>query len=394
MSDLGARYGRAMMNAFGAPRLVLVRGEGCYVYDDQGRRYLDLLAGLAVNSLGHAHPAVVRTIAQQASTLGHVSNFFASGPQIALAERLLEVLSCGEGKVFLTNSGAEANEAGLKLARLTGRPTIVVAEGGFHGRTMGALSLTSKPSYRGPFAPLLSGIEFVPYGDTEALAAAVDGRTAAILLEPIQGEAGVVVPPSGYLCDARRIADEHGALLWLDEVQTGIGRTGAWFAFQHEGVRPDIVTMAKGLGAGFPIGACVAVGPRAVSFTPGQHGSTFGGNPLAAAVALTVLDVIASHGLLDRAKSTGADLAALLAGLPGVSAVRGRGLLLGAQLATPAASVVAATALEHGVIVNDVQPDVVRLAPPLVLAGTGVADAKERLRATWAACMDLHWSGR
>ena len=286
MSDYPTRYADAVMNAFGAPRRVLVSGQGCYVVDDQGRRYLDLLGGLAVNSLGHAHPAVVETLTKQAGTLGHVSNFFATPPQVALAERLLELLAAATGRVFLTNSGAEANEAGLKLARLTGRPTIVAAEGSFHGRTMGALSLTSKAAYRDPFAPLLSGVTFVPYGDADALAAAVDEHTAAVLLEPIQGEAGVVVPPTGYLQQARRIADQHGALLWLDEIQTGVGRTGAWFAFQHDGVRPDIVTIAKGLGAGFPIGACVALGPAAPLFGPGQHGSTFGGNPLAAAVAL------------------------------------------------------------------------------------------------------------
>ncbi len=373
------------MNAFGAPRLVLVRGEGCYVYDDAGRRYLDLLGGLAVNVLGHAHPAVVKAVAEQAGTLGHVSNFFATEPQVALAERLLDLLACGEGKVFLTNSGAEANEAGLKLARLTGRPRVVVAEGGFHGRTMGALSLTSKPSYREPFAPLLGGIDFVPYGDVEALRSAVDDRTAAILLEPIQGEAGVVVPPSGYLRQAREIADEQGALLWLDEIQTGIGRTGAWFAFQHEAVQPDIVTMAKGLGAGFPIGACVVVGQRAVGFGPGQHGSTFGGNPLAAAVALAVLDVIESSGLLDRAVAVGADLTALLAGLPGVSQVRGRGLLLGARLEAPVATDVASASLRNGVIVNDVTPSVVRVAPPLVLGDVELTDAADRLHSAWAA---------
>ncbi len=383
MTDHVARYGGALMNAFGPPRRVLVSGSGCYVVDDEGRRYLDLLGGLAVNALGHAHPAVVETLTRQGSTLGHVSNFFATPPQIALAERLLEVLACGDGRVFLTNSGAEAVEAGLKLTRLTGRPRIVAAEGGFHGRTMGALSLTSKPSYRTPFLPLLPDVTFVPFGDVDALRDAVDEQTAAILLEPIQGEAGVVVPPTGYLQQARRIADDHRALLWLDEVQTGVGRTGAWFAFQHDGVRPDIVTIAKGLGAGFPIGACVALGGAAPTFSPGQHGSTFGGNPLAAAVALTVLNVIGTDGLLDQAKATGAELESLLAGLPGVATVRGRGLLLAAVLEEPCASTIAAAGLEHGVIVNDCQPDVVRLAPPLVLGEPEVDDARHRLIAAW-----------
>jgi acetylornithine aminotransferase len=326
----------------------------------------------------------VETLTRQAGTLAHVSNFFATPPQVALAERLLEILDCGDGKVFLTNSGAEANEAALKLSRLTGRSTVVVAEGGFHGRTTGALSLTSKAAYRDPFAPLLPGVVFVPYGDGEALRDAVDRETAAILLEPIQGEAGVVVPPAGYLREARRIADEQGALLWLDEIQTGVGRTGAWFAFQHEGVRPDIVTIAKGLGAGFPIGACVALGPLATSFSPGQHGSTFGGNPLAAAVALTVLSVIETDGLLDQAKSIGAELEALLRGLPGVLGVRGKGLLLAALLDGPDASVIAAAGLDNGVIVNDCQPDVVRVAPPLILGPAEVADAERRLSSAWS----------
>jgi acetylornithine/N-succinyldiaminopimelate aminotransferase len=384
MTDLTQRHGRVLMNAFGPPRRVLVRGEGCYVEDEHGMRYLDLLGGLAVNALGHAHPAVLETLTRQAGTLAHVSNFFATPQQVTLAERLLEILGCGEGKVFLTNSGAEANEAALKLSRLTGRSTVVVAEGGFHGRTTGALSLTSKAAYRDPFAPLLPGVVFVPYGDGEALRDAVDSETAAILLEPIQGEAGVVVPPAGYLREARRIADEQGALLWLDEIQTGVGRTGAWFAFQHEGVRPDIVTIAKGLGAGFPIGACVALGPLATSFSPGQHGSTFGGNPLAAAVALTVLSVIVADGLLDQAKSIGAELEALLRGLPGVRGVRGKGLLLAALLDDPDASMIAAAGLDNGVIVNDCQPDVVRVAPPLILGPAEVADAGRRLSSAWS----------
>lgn len=385
MADLGERHGRALMNAFGAPRRVLVRGEGCYVEDADGVRYLDLLGGLAVNALGHAHPAVVETLTRQGGTLAHVSNFFATPPQVALAERLLDIAGCGDGKVFLTNSGAEANEAALKLTRLTGRSTVVVAAGGFHGRTMGALSLSSKASYREPFAPLLPGVVFVPYGDAAALADAVDDDTAAVLLEPIQGEAGVVVPPPGYLQRARLLADRHGALLWLDEVQTGIGRTGAWFAFQHEGVTPDLVTVAKGLGGGFPIGACLAVGSLATSFRPGQHGSTFGGNPLAAAVALTVLRVIADDGLLQQATATGTALSALLSSLPGVQEVRGRGLLLGAVLEEPLASAVASAGLDNGVIVNDVQPDVVRIAPPLVTGAPEVADAQERLPVAWDA---------
>jgi acetylornithine aminotransferase len=382
MTDSLQRYHQAMTNAFGPPRRVLVRGQGCYVADEDDRRYLDLLAGLAVNALGHAHPAVVETIGRQAARLSHVSNFFATPPQIALAERLIEILGCGGGSVFLTNSGTEAVEAGLKLTRLTGRPRVVVAEGSFHGRTMGALSLTSTPAYREPFAPLLAGVTFVPYGDPTALAESVDDQTAAILLEPIQGEAGVVVPPACYLGEARKIADRHGALLWLDEIQTGIGRTGSWFAFQHEGIRPDIVTIAKGLGAGFPVGACVAMG-AAPSFGPGQHGTTFGGNPLAAAVALTVLDVIESEGLIDRVKVAGEQLVSTMEALPGVAKVRGQGLLLGAVLHDDNAARIARAGLEQGVIVNDCQPNVVRLAPPLILGAAELADAHDRLSAAW-----------
>ncbi len=385
MSKLLERYDRSVMNAFGTPRRVLVHGEGCHVVDDRGNRYLDLLAGLAVNTLGHGHRAIVETLGQQATTLGHVSNLFATPPQIALAERLLEILGCGEGKVFLTSSGAEATEAGLKLTRLTGRSRLVVAEGGFHGRTMGALSLTSKASYRDPFLPLLPDVDFVPFGDLDALAAAVDDTTAAILLEPIQGEAGVVVPPAGYLRRARQLADAHGTLFWMDEVQTGIGRTGAWFAFQHEGIRPDIVTVAKGLGGGFPIGACIAVGSFARTFSPGQHGTTFGGNPLAAAVALTVLTVVAADGLLDRAAVIGQQLQRILAALPGVRDVRGKGLLIGAALERPDAAVIASAGLDDGVIVNDCQADVVRLAPPLILGAAEVAEATDRLHTAWEA---------
>jgi acetylornithine/N-succinyldiaminopimelate aminotransferase len=392
MTDLTTRYGASIMNTFGPPRRVLIHGEGCYVYDENGFRYLDLLGGLAVNSLGHGHRAVVETLSQQATTLMHVSNFFATPPQIALAERLLQLLDCGAGKMFFTNSGTEANEAALKVTRRTGRTRVVAAEGSFHGRTMGALSLTSNAAYRTPFAPLLQDVTFVPYGDIAALESAVDATTAAVVLEPIQGEAGVIVPPAGYLSAVRRISSHHGAMLWLDEVQTGVGRTGAWFAFQHDGVRPDLVTVAKGLGAGFPIGACIALGDAADLLGPGNHGTTFGGNPLAAAVALTVLNTVHADGLVDQAKVMGENLAGFLAELPGVVAVRGRGLLLGAVLDRPAAAVIAAAGMDAalddqngriGVIVNDCQPDVVRLAPPLVLGAREYGDAEHLLPTAW-----------
>jgi acetylornithine/N-succinyldiaminopimelate aminotransferase len=379
-----AGYAATMMPAYGTPRLALAAGSGCTVVDVDGRSYLDLMAGIAVNALGHAHPAVVETLRRQASRLGHVSNVFATRPQVALAERLLDLLGGGDGRVFFTNSGAEANEAAFKLTRLTGRPTIVAAEGGFHGRTMGALGLPWSPAARAPFGPLPADVRFVPYGDADALRATVDETTAAILLEPIQGEAGVVTPPLGYLAAARSIADESGALLWFDEVQTGIGRTGQWFAFQDEGARPDVITLAKGLGGGIPIGACIALGAGPPVFSAGQHGSTFGGTPLATAVALTVLDVIETDGLLARATDSGTALRAVLAGLPGVCEVRGRGLLLGARLETPFASRAAAAALTGGVIVNDCKPDVIRVAPPLVLGDAEVATARRRLADAWA----------
>jgi len=378
------------MNAFGAPRRVLVRGAGCYVEDDEGKRYLDLLGGLAVNALGHAHPAVVETLTRQAGTLAHVSNLFATPPQVALAERLLEILDCGDGKVFLTSSGAEANEAALKLTRLTGRSRVVVAEGGFHGRTTGALSLTSKASYREPFLPLLPDVVFVPYGDSEALRAAVDGDTAAVLLEPIQGEAGVVVPPSGYLPEARKIADEHGALLWLDEIQTGMGRTGTWLAHQDPAVADpmdapaDIVTVAKGLAGGFPIGACLATGEAAGLLQPGNHGTTFGGNPVASAAALAVIGTIEEEGLLENASVVGQRLRDGLARDARVTEVRGSGLLIGLDLSEPRSAQVFTAALAAGFIVNNPTPERVRLAPPLVLT----AEQADSLLDAWPAILD------
>ena len=368
---LAERYQAALMNTFGAPKRVLVRGEGCYLWDADGRRYLDLLGGLAVNALGHAHPFVTAAVTSQLATLGHVSNFFASPPQIALAERLLALLGGegGEGKVFFTNSGTEANEAAFKLTRRTGRTRLVSAVGAFHGRSMGSLAITWKPSYREAFAPLPGDVTFVPYGDSAALADAVDERTAAVVLEPIQGENGVVVPPDGYLEAARRITSGHGALLWLDEVQTGIGRTGAWFAHTASGIRPDVVTVAKGLGAGFPVGACIGLDGAGDLLGPGSHGTTFGGNPVASIAGLAVLTVIERDRLLDNVVAVGNHLRDGIEKLdhPLVTGVRGRGLLLAIALAEPVASALAAGALEAGFVVNDVQPDAIRLAPPLIL---------------------------
>lgn len=377
------RYPRALMNTFGPPRMVLTRGEGASVWDDAGNRYLDLLGGIAVNALGHGHPALIEAVTTQLHTLGHVSNFFATGPQVELAETLLSLLG-HDGRVFLTNSGTEANEAALKLTRRTGRTHLVAAEGSFHGRTMGSLALTSKAAYREPFEPLPGHVTFVPYGDVAALEAAVTDETAAVVLEPIQGEAGVVMPPAGYLEAAGRIAHDHGALLWLDEVQTGVGRTGHWFAHHdssfHGQVVPDVVTLAKGLGGGIPIGACIGVGEAATLLQPGNHGTTFGGNPVAAAAALAVIRTIENEGLLEHAVKLGERIRDGLVH-PDVSEVRGAGLLIGLDLAplvepsslvepvetTSRAKAVATVAARHGYIVNDCTPDRIRLAPPLVL---------------------------
>lgn len=369
------RYAATMMNTFGTPQRVLVRGEGCYVWDADGNRYLDLLAGIAVNALGHAHPLLVSAVTAQLATLGHVSNFFATAPQIALAERLLELLDAPAGsRVFLTNSGTEAVEGAFKLVRRTGRTGMVAAEGAFHGRTMGALALTAKQAYREPFEPLPGEVTRVPFGDLDALAAAVDASVAAVVLEPVQGEAGVRPAPPGYLPAARELTEAAGALLVLDEVQTGVGRTGRWFAHQHEhlggGIVPDVVTLAKGLGGGIPVGAVVGLGERAGALLgPGQHGTTFGGNPVAAAAALATLHVIERDGLLEAAAAVGGHLRSGIAGLghPLVAGVRGEGLLLAVALTAPVSAAVAAHLLAAGFVVNPVSQDALRLAPPLIL---------------------------
>ncbi|MCM0622172.1 acetylornithine transaminase [Nocardioides bruguierae] len=386
------RYTDALMNTFGPPKLALVRGEGSTVWDADGKAYLDLLGGIAVNSLGHAHPAMMKAVTEQLGTLGHISNFFTSGPQVELAETLLALLGGdagpAQGKVFLANSGTEANEGAFKLTRRTGRTHVVVAEGGFHGRTMGALALTSKAAYREPFEPLPGDVTFVPYGDAEALAAAVTDETAAICLEPIQGEAGVVVAPDGYLAAARSIADEHGTLLWFDEVQCGVGRTGLWFEHQRSGVVPDVVTLAKGLGGGYPIGAVVGLGRAADLLQPGNHGTTFGGNPVACAAALAVLTTIESDGLLEHVTGLGEHLRAGLAAEPRVTEVRGHGLLIGLDLAEPVAAAVVDAAQAAGYIVNMPTPTRIRLAPPLVLT-RAEADA---FLADWPGILDAAWA--
>jgi acetylornithine/N-succinyldiaminopimelate aminotransferase len=368
MITLLERWPDAVMNTYGQPGLALVRGSGCVVTDETGKSYVDMIGGIAVNALGHAHPAVVAAVSRQVATLGHVSNLYASPPAVTLAERLL-ALAGRPGRVFFANSGAEANEAAFKLSRRTGRTAVVAAGGGFHGRTMGALALTGQPAKADPFRPLPGEVRHVGYGDAAALDAAVTEATAMVILEPIQGEAGVVVPPAGYLAAAREITARHGALLVLDEVQTGIGRTGHWYASQADGVEPDVITLAKGLGGGLPLGACVAFGDAAGLLGPGTHGSTFGGNPVCCAAALAVLDTIESDGLLDRAKRLGERLRRGIEALgsPLVSHVRGAGLLLGIALTGAHAATLTTALREAGYLTQAVQPDVLRLAPPLIL---------------------------
>lgn len=365
------RYERALLGVFGRPQLVLEHGEGAWVWDVDGRRYLDLVGGIAVNALGHNHPALVSAVSKQAGQLVHVSNFFTSVPQVELAERVLALAGAPKGSaVFFCNSGAEAVEAAVKLARRTGRTGIVAAEGAFHGRTTGALALTHKPAYREPFEPLLPGVVHVPWNDVEALRAAVTDETSAVVLEPVQGEAGVVPADLDFLRAAREATTAVGALLVLDEIQTGIGRTGSWFAFQEAGVVPDAVTLAKGLGGGVPIGALVTFGPEVTGLlAAGQHGSTFGGNPLACAAGLAVLGAIESEGLLEHVRAAGEHLErrVLALGDPRVTGVRGRGLLRAVTLAGPWSAGVVAHGRDAGLILNPVAPDAVRLAPPLVV---------------------------
>jgi acetylornithine aminotransferase len=373
--DLRRRWSATMMGNYGTPPLTLVRGEGARVWDADGREYLDLLGGIAVNLLGHAHPAVVEAVSRQVATLGHTSNLVINPLTVELGERLLALLGAAEGRVLMCNSGAEANEAAFKIARRTGRPKIVSAVGGFHGRTMGALALTGQPAKREPFEPMPPGVEFVPYGDTEALRAAVDADTAAVVLEPIQGESGVIIPPEGYLQAAREITTQHGALLVIDEVQTGIGRTGVWFAHQRVGIVPDVVTLAKGLGGGLPLGACVGIGPAAELLGPGQHGTTFGGNPVCCAAALAVLDTIGREGLLDRADALGKDLGARIEelGHPLVDHVDAAGLLIGVALTADVSGPVADAARDAGYLINGPVPGRLRLAPPAVVTDAQVA---------------------
>jgi acetylornithine aminotransferase len=356
-----------MMTNYGTPSRTFVSGKGCVLRDDHGKSYLDFLAGIATNVLGHGHPAVIKAVTKQVSTLAHVSNFFSHPQGLLLASRLQKMTGDSNARIFFCNSGAEANEAALKISRRTGRSRIVAAQGSFHGRTMGALSMTGQPSKREPFTPLLKGITHVPYADLSAMSRAVSKKTAMVIVEPIMGEAGVITPEDGYLAGLREICDRVGALLVFDCVQTGIGRTGQWFGFEHEKVQPDVVTLAKGIGGGLPLGATIAYGRAAQLLQPGDHGTTFGGNPIACAAANAVLDVIEDKKLMASAKLFEKKIKKSLSGTTGVSEVRGRGLLLGIELTTPIAKKVAASMLEAGIIVNAANDQTIRIAPPLIV---------------------------
>ncbi|MGQ2915366.1 acetylornithine transaminase [Microbacterium aurantiacum] len=385
--------GRDLVRSFGPRMAMFVRGEGAYVWDADGRRHLDFLAGIAVNSLGHAHPVFVEALTRQAATLAHVSNYFATPPQLELAARLKRLAGTGdEGRVYFANSGAEANEAAFKLARLHGgadRPRILALTDAFHGRTMGTLALTGKPAMQEPFLPMTPGVEFLP-STIAALEAAVDDRVAALIVEPIKGEAGVVDLPEGYLAAAREITARHGALLIVDEIQTGAGRTGEWFAFQHEGITPDAVTVAKGIGGGFPIGALITFGSASDLFYPGTHGSTFGGNALGTAVASAVLAEIERADLVAAASARGAQIRDGVEALGSelVSGTRGRGLLIGIALTRPVAKAVVAAAAEHGLVINAPNDDTIRVVPPLTIGDIEVDEFLALLAASLRTVQD------
>ncbi|MDR6198808.1 acetylornithine/N-succinyldiaminopimelate aminotransferase [Microbacterium sp. SORGH_AS428] len=385
--------GRDLVRNVGDRMALFVRGEGAYLWDDEGRRYLDFLAGIAVDALGHAHPVFVDAVAAQAARLAHVSNYFATPPQLALAARLKRLSGAGEtGRVYFGNSGAEANEAAFKLARLHGgteRPRILALNGAFHGRTMGTLALTGKPAMQEPFLPMVPGVEFLD-STIEALEAAMDERVAALFVEPIKGEAGVLPLPAGYLEAAREITARHGALLIVDEIQTGAGRTGAWFGFQHAGITPDAITVAKGIGGGFPIGALITFGAAGDLFYPGTHGSTFGGNALGTAVAGAVLEEIERAGLVEAAAVRGAQLREAIAGIESelIEGVRGQGLLLGVALTHPVAPAVVAAAQQHGLVVNAPNDQTIRIAPPLTIGDVEIDEFTRLFSAALATVAD------
>jgi len=361
------RWSTVVQNNYGTPTIALVKGKGIVVTDADGKQYLDFLGGIATSVLGHAHPAIVKAVTKQVSTLSHVSNFYAHPQAIELAEKLTSMTGDKNAKVFFCQSGAEANEAALKLSRRTGKVRVVAAQGAFHGRTMGALSLTGQPSKREPFLPLIKGVKHVPYGDIEAMRKAVTKKTAMVIIEPIMGEAGVIVPPADYLQQLRALCDDKGALLVIDAVQTGMGRTGDWFGYEYSGITPDVITLAKGLGGGLPLGAMIALGKAADLFQPGDHGSTFGGNPVTTAAGLAAIKFIETAGVLAKVEKQGAHLMQELAVIPGVAEVRGAGLLLGIELSSLKSADIANALRAEGVLVNAANPTTIRIAPALIV---------------------------
>ena len=361
------RWDASLQNNYGKPAITLVKGKGIVVTDADGKTYLDFLGGIATSILGHAHPAIVKAVTKQVSVLSHVSNFYAHPNAIALAEKLTKMTGDKNAKVFFCQSGAEANEAALKLSRRTGKVRVVAAQGAFHGRTMGALSLTGQPSKREPFLPLIKGVKHVPYGDIDAMRKAITKKTAMVIIEPIMGEAGVIVPPAEYLQQLRELCDKNGSLLVIDAVQTGMGRTGDWFGYEYSGITPDVITLAKGLGGGLPLGAMIALGKAADLFQPGDHGSTFGGNPVTTAAGLAAIEFIESKKILGKVEKQGAHLMQELALIPGVKEVRGAGLLLGIELESLKASDVSDAMRSAGVLVNAANATTIRIAPALIV---------------------------
>ncbi len=370
-----------MEQNYGAPSISLVKGKGLYVWDESGKKYLDFLGGIATNILGHANPAVVKAVSNQIQTMGHISNFYSHPAGLALAEKLQSLVG-QTSKVFFCNSGAEANEAALKISRLTGRNKIISTVGSFHGRTMGALSLTGQSSKRAPFIPLLRGIKFLPYGDTRAMERSINSRVAMVILESIQGENGVIPPPAGYLAAVRELCNKHGVILCIDAVQTGMGRTGSWFGYESENIVPDIITIAKGLGGGLPLGAMITVGDRVPHFAPGQHGSTFGGNPVSVAAGLAAIKVIEQKKLMKNVLAMEKLIRSALLKVDGVSQVRGKGLLLGIVLKDDVAQELAQRCMQNGLLVNATSSNVIRIAPALTLSRTQVQEFSKKFVAS------------
>lgn len=368
------QWNSAIQATYGTPEIALSHGQGLEVFDVEGKRYLDFLGGIATNVLGHNHPRIVKAVTEQISTLSHVSNFYAHPQVITLAEKLQKLTGDTYARTFFCNSGAEANEAALKISRMTGRTKIVAAQGAFHGRTMGALSLTGQPAKRDPFKPLIKGIRHVPFGDSKALRKATSRKTAMVILEPIMGEAGVIVPPTDYLREAREICDEAGALLVIDAVQTGMGRTGDWFGYEESGISPDVITLAKGLGGGLPLGAMIALGKAATLLTPGSHGSTFGGNPICAAAGNAVIDEILERNYLQTNRYHGNDLIQKISTIKNVKGVRGRGLLIGIELVQANAKQIAKSMAHNGFLVNAANDTTIRLAPAYVITPAHISE--------------------